>query len=67
MENSTLDFNKLVKFTNPISEFEKTATYVVKNYNEVTQRVYIEHVCDLPIKPQQLVSVNDIENINYGV
>ena len=59
----TIDFNKPVKFTNPMSEFEQTAVFTVKNYNEGTQRVYIELVCDLPIKPQQLVSVNDIENI----
>jgi len=58
----TIDFNKPVKFSNPMSEFEKTATFMVVNHNTVTDRVYIEHICDMPIKPQQLVSVNDIEN-----
>ena len=59
----TIDFNKPVKFSKPNSEFEKTAQYMVKSYNEVTERVYIEYICDLPIKPQELVSIHDIENV----
>jgi len=58
----TIDFNNPVKFSNPISEFEKTAQFLVVSHNPGTQRVYIEYICDLPIKPQQLVSINDIEN-----
>jgi len=59
----SIDFNNPVKFSNPMSEFEKTATFMVVNHNTVTNRVYIELVCELPIKPQQLVSLNDIENV----
>lgn len=58
-----IDFNKPVKFSNPQSEFEKTANFMVRQYNESNGRVYIEHICDLPIKPQQLVCINDIENV----
>lgn len=58
-----IDFNKPVKFSNPQSEFEKTATFMVTQYNESNGRVYIEHICDLPIKPKQLVSINDLVNI----
>lgn len=59
----TIDFNKPVKFSKPQSEFEKTATFMVRQHNESNGRVYIELICDLPIKPQQLVSINDIENV----
>lgn len=59
----TIDFNKPVKFSQPQSEFEKTATFTVTQHNEAMGRVYIELVCELPIKPKQLVSINDIENV----
>lgn len=60
---TTIDFNKPVKFSKPQSEFEKTATFMVTQYNESNGRVYVEHICDMLIKPQQLVSINDIENV----
>jgi hypothetical protein len=57
-----LDITKLVKLRNPEAGEEKLV-YNVINFNEVTERCYIELVCDWTIKPQELVSVNDIENV----
>lgn len=58
-----IDFNKPVRFIDPLNEFEKTAEYIVKSYSDVTGRVMIQHICDLPIKPIETVSINDIENV----
>ena len=58
----TTDLTKPVKLRNP-EKGEENLVYNVVNYNEVTERVYIELVCDWTIKPQELVSVNDIENV----
>jgi hypothetical protein len=48
--------------------FNKVTAFIcillkVVNFNEVTNRVIIELVCNMTIKPQEVVSVNDIENI----
>ena len=63
---SMVDFSKPVKYKNPTSE-EKDLVFLVKNYNEITNRCYIE-VQNLPnwgkeLKPQFLVSVDDIINV----
>lgn len=43
---------------------EEGVVYKVVNYNKQTQRCYIEPTnLDLPIPPQELVSVEEIENI----
>nr|WP_320022118.1 hypothetical protein [uncultured Draconibacterium sp.] len=57
-----LDITKEVRLKNP-EKGEENLVYKVSNYNRVTQRCYIELICDLPIKPQELVSINDIENV----
>lgn len=61
-----LDFTKPVKYKNPTPE-EMDLVFIVKNYNDVTNRCYIE-LQNLPgwsegLKPQSLVSADDIENI----
>ncbi len=61
----TLDFSKPVKLKNPEAGEEKLI-FRVTNYNEVTNRCYIELIdqdtSNLTILPQELVSINDIEN-----
>jgi hypothetical protein len=57
-----IDLTKQVKFSNP-QKGEENMIFNVVNYNEVTERCYIELVCNLPIKPQELVSINEIQNI----
>ena len=58
-----IDINKPVKLKYPETGEEKVI-YKVVNYNNETQRCYIEPTnLNLPIPPQELVSVNDIENI----
>tara|TARA_R110002050_G_scaffold85135_1_gene181726 strand:+ start:11892 stop:12086 length:195 start_codon:yes stop_codon:yes gene_type:complete len=63
----TLDITKSVKLKNP-QEGEENLIYNVTNFNEATNRCYIELVSSLPglnpgFPPQELVSVSDIENI----
>lgn len=57
-----LDINKLVKYKNP-EVGEENMTFKVVNFNEVTQRCYIEYQCDSFIKPQSLISINNIINV----
>jgi hypothetical protein len=57
-----INLTKQVKLRNPESG-EENFIYTVVNYNEVTNRVYIELVCDLSFKPQELVSIEDVENV----
>ena len=57
-----LNTTKQVKFSNP-QQGEENLIFNVVNFNEVTERCYIELVCDWTIKPQELVSINDIQNI----
>ena len=58
-----IDIEKPVKLKQP-EQGEEKIIYKVVNYNEETQRCYIEPTnLDLPIPPQELVSVDDIENI----
>ena len=57
-----LDTTKQVKLSKP-GKGEESMVFNVANYNEVTNRCYIELVCDWAVKPQELVSINDIENI----
>lgn len=50
-----------VKFKQPLNEEEAALRFKVVNYNEVTKRVYIELInTSMYIKPQQLVSIEDI-------
>ena len=61
-----LDLSKPVKLKNPQSG-EENQIYRVANFNEVTNRCYIELVTPLPginlgIAPQELVTIDEIEN-----
>lgn len=57
-----VNLKEQVKLKNP-GKGEETLVYNVVNYNESTQRVYIELICDWFLKPQELISINDIENL----
>ena len=62
----SLDLTKPVKLKNPQSG-EENLIFRIANFNEVTNRCYIEPVTPLPglnmgIAPQELVSVDEIEN-----
>jgi len=57
-----IDFNKLVKYKYP-EQGEEEMTFKVVNYNEVTQRCYIEHQSNDYLKSQSLISVNEIVNV----
>lgn len=62
----SLDLTKSVKLRNPQSG-EENLIFRVTNYNEVTNRCYIEPVSSLPglnmtLPTQELVSINEIEN-----
>lgn len=63
---NTIDLSKPVKFKNP-QPGEEDLIFNVTNYNEVTKRCYIQ-VLNLKgfdkIPPTELVSVEDIENID---
>ena len=61
-----LDFANPVKLKNP-QPGEENLTYQVTNFNEVTNRCYIQLVTPLPglnmnIAPQEIVSIEEIEN-----
>jgi hypothetical protein len=63
---ASIDLSKLVKLKYPQIGEEKLI-YKVSNYNDVTQRCYI-NVVNLKsfegfIAPNELVSIDDIENI----
>lgn len=62
----SLDLSKPVKLKSPQSGEEKLI-FRVTNFNEVTNRCYIELVSPLPelsmtLPPQELVSITEIEN-----
>jgi hypothetical protein len=62
----TIDLSKHVKLKNP-QPGEENLIFNVSNFNEVTNRCYIDAI-NLPgfagsITPSELVSVDDIENI----
>ena len=62
----TLDLSRLVILKNP-QPGEENLIYKVTNFNEVSNRCYIELVTPLPglnmdIAPQELVSITEIEN-----
>lgn len=68
MEQRILDLSKPVKFINPENEAEAKLIFSVTNYNEATNRVYIQPVnLDLAFPGQELVSVEDIENIQNEI
>ncbi len=61
-----LDLSKTVKLKNPQSG-EENLIFRVANFNEVTNRCYIEPVSSLPglnltLPSQELVSITEIEN-----
>lgn len=58
----TLDLSKSVKFANPETG-EENLIFDVVNYNEVTERCYIQcKNSGMAIEPQELVSINEIIN-----
>jgi hypothetical protein len=60
--NEMIDFSKLVKYKSP-EQGEEKMTFKVVNYNEVTERCYIELQSNDFLKPQSLVSINEIINV----
>lgn len=63
---NTIDISKPVKFKNP-QPGEENLIYNVTNFNDVTMRCYIQPMNLSGINgilPQELVSVDDIENVN---
>ena len=58
-----INLRKPVKLKHP-QPGEEGMLFKVVNYNEETQRCYIELISErFAIAPQELVSINDIENI----
>ena len=62
----SLDLSKPVKLKNPQSG-EENLIFRVADFNEITNRCYIEPVASLPglnmtLPPQELVSITEIEN-----
>lgn len=58
-----LDLSRPVKLVNP-ELGEEDIVFEIKNYNELTKRVYISPInMGGPLKPQELVSIMDIVNI----
>ena len=58
-----VDIVKPVKLRKP-EKGEEDLEFKIVNYNEVTRRCYIEPVnSKLSIPPQELVSIDDVENI----
>lgn len=53
--------NKIVKFKDPQSKEESESSYIIKNYNEITNKCYIMRInSNLSIRPLELVSLNDL-------
>ena len=58
-----IEIDKPVKIKNP-QKGEESLVFKIVNYNETTGRCYIESTnLDLPIPPQELVSLDDLVNI----
>jgi hypothetical protein len=49
----------LVKLTQPADEREAQARYVV--VEDRGDRILIEYVCNMPIRPTELVAASDVE------
>jgi len=65
----SIDLKKLVRIRNP-QRGEESLVFKVVNFNELTDRCYIELITPLSglsmrIPPQELISVNDIVNVEY--
>ena len=64
-----IDFSRPVKFKNPL-EGEENLIFNVTNYNEITNRCYIQvlnHKGFNSIQPTELVSIDDIENVDIKI
>ena len=62
-KRKNIDIKKEVKFVNPF-DGEENMKFIVKNYNEETDRVYIQPInTGLAFPPQELVSIDEIENV----
>ena len=64
---SPIDISKPVKLKYPLHG-EEDLIYKITNFNDVTQRCYIELVSSLPginlgLSPQELISIEELENI----
>lgn len=64
---NTIDLSKPVKLKNPL-QGEEDLIYKITNFNDVTRRCYIQLVSSLPginprIAPQELISIEELENI----
>ena len=63
MRQRTIDLSKPVKIIRPLNDAEAKLIFKVVNYNEVTNRVYIQPLnINLTYPGQELVSIDDIEN-----
>ena len=63
MERFEFKVGHVVRFARPLSNSERDARFVVANVNEVTGRAYIELICDEAIRPQELVSLSEIQPV----
>lgn len=64
MEQRKIDLSKPVKFIKPQNNAEAKLIFKIVNFNEVTNRVYIQPLnIDLAFPGQELVSIEDIENV----
>lgn len=64
---NAIDCTRPVRFKNPLSG-EEGLIFNITNYNDVSRRCYIQLISSLPginpiISPQELVSIDDLENI----
>ncbi len=58
-----IDLDKPFKLKYP-GDGEGNIIYRIVNFNEITQRCYIEPInLDLPIPPQELVALIDLDNV----
>lgn len=63
MEQRIVDLSKPVKFIKPQNNDEAKLIFKVVNFNEVTNRAYIQPLnINLAFPGQELVSIYDIEN-----
>jgi|GEM_PF-3321177 len=61
-----VDLTKPVKLKKPVNKKEAKIIFKITNCNRKTKRVYIEPISGIKLmhfKPQELVSIKDIENI----
>lgn len=63
MEQKIINLSKPVKFIKPQNNAEAKLIFKVVNFNEVTNRVYIQPLnINLTFPSQELVSIYDIKN-----